>query len=124
MVKLAKNSGFHRKYILNLQQPIPIRVWGRLGPFRVSQILPCLIFNLLINDYQSYYDILFSHFQNQMMSLEEIIRGVQSSDSAVQLQSTQSCRRILSRERQPPIDNVIEAGVVPRLVQFLANADK
>ena len=40
VVKLAKNSGFHRKYILNLQKPIPIRVWGRLGPFRVSQILP------------------------------------------------------------------------------------
>ena len=39
--ELAKNSGFHGKYILNLQKPIPLRVWGRLGPVRVSQILPC-----------------------------------------------------------------------------------
>ena len=36
-----KKSGFHRSYILNLQKPIPLRVWGRLGPVRVSQILPC-----------------------------------------------------------------------------------
>ena len=41
VVKLAKNSGFHRKYILNQRKPIPLRVWGRLGPVRVSQILPC-----------------------------------------------------------------------------------
>ena len=40
VVELAKNSGFHRKDIFNLQKPIPLRVWGRLGPVRVSQILP------------------------------------------------------------------------------------
>ena len=41
--QIGQKGGFHRKYILNLQKPIPLRVWGRLGPVRVSQILPCFL---------------------------------------------------------------------------------
>ena len=40
--QIGQKSGFHRKYILNLQKTIPLRIWGRLGPARVSQILPCI----------------------------------------------------------------------------------
>ena len=39
VVKLAKNSGFHRKYIK--KKHLPLRVLGWLGPARVSQMLPC-----------------------------------------------------------------------------------
>ena len=58
------------------------------------------------------------------MTLEAIVRGIQSDDVKVQQQATQSCRRILSREKQPPIDAIIEANVIPRLVSFLSKFDK
>ena len=58
------------------------------------------------------------------MNLEQIIEGIHSSDMKTQQLSTQSCRRILSRERQPPIDDIIKAGVVPRLVDFLGKFDR
>ncbi|KAK2143233.1 hypothetical protein LSH36_861g01035 [Paralvinella palmiformis] len=54
-----------------------------------------------------------------IMSMVEIINGIQGSDSGMQFQATQSARRLLSRERQPPIDDVIKAGVIPRLIEFL-----
>merc|ERR1712123_88691 len=38
-------------------------------------------------------------------------------------QSTQSARKILSRERNPPIDVMINLGILPRLVEFLGHAD-
>jgi len=58
------------------------------------------------------------------MSLPEIATGVQSSNSDEQFAATQSCRRLLSRERKPPIDDVIQAGVMPRLVEFLSRCDR
>lgn len=42
-----------------------------------------------------------------------------SNDPATVMKATQQFRRILSIEKNPPIQQVIEAGVVPRLVQFL-----
>lgn len=53
------------------------------------------------------------------MSMVEIINGIQGRDPGMQFQATQSARRLLSRERQPPIDDVIKAGIIPRLVEFL-----
>jgi len=59
-----------------------------------------------------------------VLSLPDIIAGIQSSASDVQFEATQSCRRMLSRERKPPIDDVIQAGVLPRLVEFLSRCDR
>ncbi|MCL4130267.1 UNVERIFIED_CONTAM: hypothetical protein GTU68_045325 [Idotea baltica] len=53
-------------------------------------------------------------------TLEEIINGIASNDPAKQLASTHAARRMLSRERSPPISAIIEAGVVTPLVNFLS----
>jgi importin subunit alpha-2 len=58
-----------------------------------------------------------------LLSIEEIQNGIQGSDGPRQLQATQSARKILSRERNPPIDVMINLGILPRLVEFLGHAD-
>ncbi|XP_044258258.1 importin subunit alpha-5 [Tribolium madens] len=53
------------------------------------------------------------------MSAEEILMGMMSPDENLQFKATQACRKMLSRERNPPIDHMIRLGVVPRCVEFL-----
>jgi len=61
--------------------------------------------------------------QSPLLSIEEIQNGIQSLDGHKQLQATQSARKILSRERNPPIDVMINLGILPRLVEFLSHSD-
>lgn len=58
------------------------------------------------------------------MSLDEIMSGVLHVNPAVQFHAVQAVRKMLSRERNPPIDTVIEMGLVPNLIKFLENFDK
>jgi importin subunit alpha-1 len=51
--------------------------------------------------------------------LEEQRQNILGSDPELQLKAVQQFRRLLSIERNPPIQQVIEAGVVPILVHFL-----
>lgn len=53
------------------------------------------------------------------MTAEEIMYGMMNSDEAIQYKATLACRKILSREKTPPIDHMIRLGVVPRCVEFL-----
>ncbi|XP_044757189.1 importin subunit alpha-1 [Coccinella septempunctata] len=53
------------------------------------------------------------------MSTEEILFGMMNPDENIQLNATMACRKILSRERNPPIDHMIRLGVVPKCVEFL-----
>jgi len=62
--------------------------------------------------------------QAPLLSLPEIVAGVRSSNSDSQFAATQSCRRMLSRERKPPIDSVVDAGILPTLVEFLSRSDR
>lgn len=51
---------------------------------------------------------------------DEIMYGMMSPDESVQFKATLACRKILSAERNPPIDHMIRMGVVPRCVEFLS----
>ncbi|BES87452.1 unnamed protein product [Nesidiocoris tenuis] len=52
-------------------------------------------------------------------SIEDIVKGMNSTDENTVLLATQAARKTLSREKNPPIDVLINHGVVPRLVQLL-----
>ncbi|KAJ6940884.1 hypothetical protein NC651_006875 [Populus alba x Populus x berolinensis] len=56
-------------------------------------------------------------------TLPAMIAGVWSEDKNSQLEGTTHFRKLLSIERCPPINEVIQSGVVPRFVEFLARDD-
>nr|CAD7431143.1 unnamed protein product [Timema monikensis] len=56
-----------------------------------------------------------------IMSIQQIMEGMDSSDETKQLTATQAARKTLSRERNPPIDAMIESGIVPKCVDFLTH---
>ncbi|KAL8167796.1 hypothetical protein V2J09_009295 [Rumex salicifolius] len=64
-----------------------------------------------------------SGFDMNIESISSINAGVYSDDPAIQLKSTAQLRKLLSREYNTPIEEVVQAGVVPCLVQFLGRED-
>ncbi|NXI42408.1 IMA5 protein, partial [Galbula dea] len=57
------------------------------------------------------------------LSLEEIVEAVNGSNPELQLLATQAARRLLSRQKDPPINQIIGLGIIPRLAEFLTYAD-
>jgi len=58
--------------------------------------------------------------RQRLKNLPQLIAGINGDDPAQRLSSTIEFRRMLSVEDSPPIQDVIDAGVVPRLMQFLS----
>ncbi|CAK8531624.1 unnamed protein product [Lathyrus sativus] len=61
--------------------------------------------------------------EKKLESLPAMIAGVLSDDNNQQLEATTQFRKLLSIERSPPIEEVIQSGVVPRFVEFLVRED-
>lgn len=51
--------------------------------------------------------------------LPELSQMIFSDDMAQAYQGTQKCRQLLSKEKNPPINDVIKAGLVARFIEFL-----
>lgn len=58
-----------------------------------------------------------------MEQLPLMVQGLYTADTAIQLQATAQFRKVLSKEKNPPIKEVISCGVVPRFVEFLRSPD-
>ncbi|MQL80811.1 hypothetical protein Taro_013259 [Colocasia esculenta] len=64
-----------------------------------------------------------SAMEKKLESLPAMVAGVYSDDRKLQLEATTQFRKLLSIERSPPIEEVIQSGVVPRFVEFLTKED-
>lgn len=58
------------------------------------------------------------------MSLDEILVNIQSDIPAHQFQAVQGVRKMLSREKNPPIDIIINMNLVPKLIEYLEDFEK
>ncbi|XP_040119146.1 importin subunit alpha-8 [Oryx dammah] len=56
------------------------------------------------------------------LTLQEIISGISASDPELCFQATQAARKMLSREKNPPLKLIVDAGLVPRLVELLKSS--
>ena len=52
------------------------------------------------------------------LTVEEIKTGIFSTDFKEAFKATQAARKILSRERNPPIDVLIDAGIGKIFIKF------
>ena len=57
------------------------------------------------------------------MTVDEIVLAMNSPDAERQFVGVQAARKMLSRERNPPIDLMIVHGIVPLCIRFLQNFD-
>jgi hypothetical protein len=61
--------------------------------------------------------------QTRLQKIPQWLDMIRTADPQKQLEATTHFRKLLSIERNPPIQEVIACGVVPRLVEFLTFGD-
>lgn len=59
-----------------------------------------------------------------LAGLEQIVVNASSPDPDTQLAAVQAARKLLSSDRNPPIDALIQSGVLPVFVKCLERQDK
>lgn len=59
----------------------------------------------------------------KLENLPQMVAGVMGNEPSIQTECTTQFRRLLSIEKNPPIQQVIDAKVVPRFVEFLSRDD-
>uniref|UniRef100_A0A8C7MN37 Importin subunit alpha n=1 Tax=Oncorhynchus kisutch TaxID=8019 RepID=A0A8C7MN37_ONCKI len=64
-----------------------------------------------------------SDFKGQNVTLEAILQNATSDNAVVQLSAVQAARKLLSSDRNPPIDDLIKSGILPILVKCLERDD-
>ncbi|KAE9591654.1 putative importin-alpha, importin-beta-binding domain, importin subunit alpha [Lupinus albus] len=64
-----------------------------------------------------------TNVEKKLKNLTEMVAAVWSEDKTQQLEETAQFRKLLSIGSSPPIEEVIQSGVVPRFVQFLDRED-
>lgn len=67
--------------------------------------------------------VLTADMQQKLQQIPVLKEQLVSNDPNLQLQATVAFRKLLSMEKNPPIDEVIDAGVVPLFIQLLQNTD-
>ena len=55
--------------------------------------------------------------------LPQMVTGIMGNNPSTQTECTTQFRRLLSIEKNPPIQEVIDVNVVPRFVEFLSRDD-
>uniref|UniRef100_A0A667WWN1 Importin subunit alpha n=1 Tax=Myripristis murdjan TaxID=586833 RepID=A0A667WWN1_9TELE len=58
------------------------------------------------------------------LTIEDIIKEVNSDSRESQTRGCQAARKLLSRERNPPLKEIIDAGLLSRFVEFLGMDDE
>merc|ERR550534_1786895 len=59
----------------------------------------------------------------KLKELPLIVAGIRSDDPRVQYERVTQIRKMLSIERNPPIQQVIESGIIGRLIEFLKRSE-
>ncbi|KPP63908.1 importin subunit alpha-4-like, partial [Scleropages formosus] len=62
-------------------------------------------------------------FKGQNITLDAILQNATSDNAVVQLSAVQAARKLLSSDRNPPIDDLIKSGILPILVKCLERDD-
>ena len=93
----------------------------------INKKIYCQILKLLLN---FIYSFLLAKLDDEDIreslstaSLETIVEKAKSAEPATQLAAVQAARKLLSSDRNPPIDALINSGILPVLVGCLNASD-
>ena len=67
----------------------------------------------------------YNHKMKEMLlQLDKMVQGCFDNDELVQIECCKRIRKLLSVEKNPAVEEVVNSGVVPRIIEFLGNKYK